>query len=198
MGKVARTQAAALIALLAAAGTAAAEEPRDPAQAGAAFRELMAAVARRATGMPEVPPCAAPSAHGGCLDGSRPPAMAWNGDGPPPPGTALDVPTRGVYAAVARETQGSWMGPGDECLLGKGDAVEVLGTDPAFGSLVRISVPARAARPQAVDCADGTLAFLPAAKLSTWPARGEVAARRKVLAGRLAAAVDGIIPPEGR
>ena len=182
---------AAMFALT--APPAAAGEARDPVQVGAAWRVLLAETARKATGGAEQVQCKSPTERGGCLDAPVD-EVAWEGTGAPPAGVARDVPRHGITATVARETAGSPLSPGDECLLGMGDTVVTVGSDPALGTLARISVPARHVAPVPDACADGTLAFVSTRDLASWPGRGEVAERRKAMASRVAAVAEAILP----
>ena len=77
---------------------------------------------------------------------------------------------------------------GDTCSLLKGGQVEIIGTDPDFGTLVRYSLPAGEYAAGAL-CHNGALVFLPPETVAHWPKQGEVTKAMSVEADRRTAAV---------
>lgn len=81
---------------------------------------------------------------------------------------------------------------GETCSLLKGGQVEIIGTDPEFGVLVRYSLPA-GSRAAGALCHNGALVFLPPETVKSWPTQGEVTRAMSVEADRRVAAVKRLM-----
>ncbi len=148
--------------------------------------------------IPDKGPCDDPVAATRCRDG-RPmpeglPEGAWADRAEPPPaGLVLQVTSRDVTATVARETGGSPLSPGDSCRLGLGGTVEVLGTDPDLGALVRFVAPGTASARASQECTSGTVSFVDWRGMRDWASPATASARRDELGARASRAADLIM-----
>lgn len=116
---------------------------------------------------------------------------------PPPRGTVREVPAAAFAATVAHASVGSWRGPGDRCSMAAAGTVQVLGSAPGPGTLVRYRPPVTASPDAAGGCSDGTMAFVPTDALFGWPDVGAWSTARREVGARLAAAADRILSDQG-
>lgn len=129
---------------------------------------------------------------------AREPSAPWrSAEDVPPQMTLREVPTSAYRATVAYPSPGSWRQAGDDCVMTPDGSVRVLGSDPSLGALVRYGRVGVTSATGADSCGDGTIAFVPAGDLFTWPMAGASENRRREVGAKLSGVAGQILKRQG-